>query len=293
MDPAFLPQVAEALGHATGQTFLPEARVAAGGGCINQAFLLTGRDGRRFFIKHNAASQLPMFEAEADGLAALAATGALTVPAPIAWGVAGGQAWLALEALTLSGSGDAAALGRGLAALHRCTGTRFGWHRDNVIGATPQPNTPRADWIEFWRRERLGHQLALARQDGASRRLLDKGERLMADLPAFFKDYTPVPSLIHGDLWGGNHAYQDGCPVIFDPAVYHGDREADLAMTELFGGYPPRFYQAYREAWPVHPGYSLRRSLYNLYHVLNHHHLFGGGYAAQAEQMMDGLLRAT
>ena len=145
--------------------------------------------------------------------------------------------------------------------------------------------------MEFYRRERLGFQLALAAQHGYRGQLQALGEQLLALLPAFFSTYRPVASLLHGDLWGGNHAATaDGEPVIFDPAVYYGDREADLAMTELFGGFGEGFYRAYRVAWPLDPGYPVRKHLYNLYHVLNHLNLFGGGYATQAERLMRGLL---
>jgi fructosamine-3-kinase len=179
-----------------------------------------------------------------------------------------------------------------LAALHRIEGNRFGWWRGNHIGATPQPNDPSPDWPDFWRQRRLGFQLDLAARQGHRGRLQGLGERLLERLPALL-DHRPRPSLLHGDLWGGNLAYDpDGRPVVFDPAVYHGDREADLAMTELFGGFPSRFYAAYQAAWPLDPAYRVRKVLYNLYHVLNHLNLFGGGYLTQAEGMMQRLLAA-
>jgi fructosamine-3-kinase len=132
--------------------------------------------------------------------------------------------------------------------------------------------------------------LALAAQRGATS-LVRHGEQLRARLPAFFSDYRPAPALLHGDLWSGNFsALSDGTPVVFDPASYYGDREADLAMTELFGGFDQDFYAAYRAAWPPDPGYAVRKSLYNLYHVLNHDQLFGGGYGRQAGQMIARLL---
>jgi len=146
-------------------------------------------------------------------------------------------------------------------------------------------------WVDFWRERRLGFQLKLASQNGYGSMLQRDGETLMARLGDFFADYRPVPSLLHGDLWGGNHGFlADGTPVIFDPAVYCGDREADLAMSELFGGFAPGFYAAYREAWPLDAGYAVRRTLYNLYHILNHANMFGGGYVAQAQRMMAQLL---
>ncbi len=169
--------------------------------------------------------------------------------------------------------------------------TQFGFPCDNFIGTTPQPNAWTDDWITFWRDQRLGFQLQLAAKNGHGGQLQRLGEKLLDVLPAFFDGYTPQPSLLHGDLWGGNHAYlTDGTPTIFDPAAYYGDRECDLAMTELFGGYPADFYAAYRAAWPLDAGYAGRRDLYNLYHILNHANLFGGGYVRQAEQMMRVLL---
>ena len=174
--------------------------------------------------------------------------------------------------------------------MHRTTRAEFGWVRDNTIGATPQPNTPDPDWVRFWARQRLGFQLALAARNGHGGALQRLGETLLGRLPDLL-DHAPAPSLLHGDLWGGNLGYmRDGEPVIYDPAVYYGDREADLAMTELFGGFGGDFYAAYREAWPLDPGYASRRDLYNLYHVLNHLNLFGGGYLGQALNLLGRLL---
>ncbi len=282
--------IATAIAQATGKPFTPVAERRASGGCINAARILVGADGRRFFVKLNHASRLEMFEAEAEGLRAILATATLRAPKPIASGHSGDTAWLVLEYLELSPRGDAAMLGRLLAAMHRHTWDRYGWHRDNTIGSTLQINTPATDWLEFLRQHRLGYQLTLAARQGAPHRLLDRGERLLSELAGLFASYHPLPSLLHGDLWGGNYAYAAGVPVIFDPAVYYGDREADLAMTELFGGFPDDFYAAYREAWPLDAGYHARKDLYNLYHVLNHFNLFGGGYLNQAERLIERLL---
>jgi fructosamine-3-kinase len=203
---------------------------------------------------------------------------------------AAGHAFLVLEFLPLGGRGDPAELGRGLAAMHRRTAPEPGWWRDNTIGSTPQPNESAGGWAAFWRERRLGFQLDLVRRNGYGR-LADRGERLRERVGALLEGHRPEASLLHGDLWSGNYGYtRDGAPVIFDPAVYYGDREADLAMTELFGGFPGAFYRAYREAWPLPPGYELRRDLYNLYHVLNHVNLFGGGYAGQAQRLVERLL---
>ena len=171
---------------------------------------------------------------------------------------------------------------------------RFGWPRDNTIGTTPQVNAWGDDWAEFFRDRRIAPQLALAARNGHGGALQRDGERLLAAIPALLAGHAPAPSLLHGDLWSGNAAcLATGEPVIFDPAVYYGDREADLAMTELFGGFGADFYAAYRDAWPLPDGYERRRTLYNLYHVLNHLNLFGGGYGAQAETMIARLLAET
>ena len=234
-----------------------------------------------------------MFAAEAAGLEEIGRTRAVRVPRPVCHGVCPTASWIALELLDLQSPGERSmrALGRNLARLHRVTAARYGWQRDNTIGSTPQINTPSADWIAFWRERRLRFQLGLALATGRHGRLIADGERLLEKLPAFFAGYAPAPSLLHGDLWSGNAgATVEGEPVIYDPAVYYGDREADLAMTELFGGFPQSFYAAYRAEYPLDAGYATRKHLYNLYHVLNHLNLFGGGYGAQAERMIERLL---
>ena len=286
----FAAAIADAIGAATGAPFAAGAPRPIGGGDIHQAFSVS--DGmRRYFVKANRAGRLPMFEAETGALHALIASRSVRAPQPVCSGTAAGQAFLVLEYLDLRGNGDAALLGAQLAQLHRTPQPRFGWAHDNWIGSTPQPNGWQNDWIAFWRDRRLGHQLRLAAQNGYGGALQQDGEALLSRLDAFFDGYAPVPSMLHGDLWGGNHGYlADGMPAIFDPATYVGDRECDLAMSELFGGFAPEFYAAYREAWPLDAGYAIRKTLYNLYHILTHANMFGGGYAAQAQRMMAQLL---
>jgi fructosamine-3-kinase len=255
-------------------------------------------EAARRFCKTGPATDLPRFEAEIDGLAALRAAGCVRVPAAHGAGVdAQGQAWLEVEHLELDSLDRAsgALLGTQLAELHRRTGQEaeaaYGWPRDNFIGATPQSNQSHRTWAGFFAAERLRPQLAMASGNGMERTLRDQGERIAENLGAFFLDYRPLPSLLHGDLWSGNAgALPDGTPVIFDPAVHRGDREADLAMSELFGGFPESFYAAYRLAWPLDPGYETRKTLYNLYHVLNHFNMFGGGYLGQARRMIQKLV---
>jgi len=277
----------------TTESFDIAEMAALGGGCINSAYRLIDKKGEQLFLKLNRAALADMFEAESAGLAELRRPAAIRVPAPICTGQYGEHAWLVTEHIRFASpcAGSEARLGEELAALHRFTGERFGWHRDNTIGSTPQPNAPAADWVGFWRRQRLGFQLRLAAGNGYGGRLQTLGERLLADLDGLFAGYQPAPSLLHGDLWGGNVAFDEsGAPVIFDPAVYYGDRETDIAMTSLFGGFGRDFYAAYKAHWPLDAGFAVRKSLYNLYHILNHANLFGGGYARQAEGMMEGLL---
>jgi fructosamine-3-kinase len=186
---------------------------------------------------------------------------------------------------------DAATLGAGLAALHRHTAALHGWHRDNSIGQTPQRNPQTDDWVAFFRAHRLQFQLELAAQNGYAGELQDRGKQLAERLGDFFEGYDPAPSLVHGDLWAGNWGVADGVPVIFDPAVYYGDRETDIAMTQLFGGFGDVFYREYALAWPLAPGSAERIELYQLYHVLNHLNLFGSGYLNQALAILRRLTR--
>lgn len=262
------------------------------GGDINAAYRLQAEE-RSFFVKLNSPDRLPMFEAEAAGLEALAQARSIRVPKLIACGKTSEHAFLVLEYIALNNldSRSEQLLGQQLAQLHRQKQPYFGWHRDNTIGSTTQINGRYDDWLAFWTEQRLGHQLTLAAAKGYGGRLQTLGEKLCADLKPLFSGYRPQPALVHGDLWGGNAAADDqGNPVIYDPACYFGDRETDLAMTELFGGFSPVFYQAYQAVYPLEPGYAERKTLYNLYHILNHLNLFGRSYLHQAETMIDKLL---
>jgi fructosamine-3-kinase len=276
----------------TGIPFAVNKAFPVGGGCINEAHLVEG-NGLQFFVKLNKGGSWTMFEAEAEGLVEIQASNTLRVPSPICSGKNESRSWLVLEYIKM-GSGSeagAAALGSGLAAMHKRISQTFGWKRENTIGATPQTNMLSSDWLQFWREHRLGYQLELARANGHNGTLQALGEQLMAHLHAFFSGRQPAASLLHGDLWSGNYSFDAlGQPVVFDPAIYYGDRETDIAMTELFGGFSAAFYAAYQEAYPLDPGYNVRKMLYNLYHILNHLNLFGGGYRRQAEQMMSRLL---
>ena len=282
--------IAADIAAATGQQSALRQQGAVGGGCINQAQRVRFGD-TEYFVKLNTARQLDMFMAEFEGLNELRQCTTLHIPVPLCCGRDAQTAWLVMENLSLGGRGDPVTLAEGLAAMHRISSDRYGWFRDNTIGSTPQDNTRSGDWVGFWQVRRLQFQLDLAARKGASGRLQSQGERLLQELPVLFDSYLPVASLLHGDLWSGNYAYlQSGEPTLFDPAVYYGDREADLAMTELFGGFDADFYSAYNNAWPLDRGYRTRKTLYNLYHILNHFNMFGGGYLGQAQGMMDSLL---
>jgi len=262
------------------------------GGDINAAYRLQAAN-RSFFVKLNSPDRLAMFEAEAAGLEAITHSQTIRVPKLIVCGKTADHAFLVLEYVVLNKLDNRSEqlLGQQLAQLHMQKQDYFGWHRDNTIGSTAQVNGRYRDWISFWQQQRLGHQLTLAAANGYGGRLQALGEKLCADLEPLFSGYQPQPALVHGDLWGGNAAADElGNPVIYDPACYFGDRETDLAMTELFGGFSPVFYQVYQAVYPLAPGYARRKTLYNLYHILNHLNLFGRGYLHQAESMIDKLL---
>ncbi|MCP4472315.1 MAG: fructosamine kinase family protein [Gammaproteobacteria bacterium] len=260
------------------------------GGNINRAFRLEF-GAARFFVKLNRIERLSMFVAEEAGLAAIRRSRTIRVPEVYLTGDEGDHACIVMEHIDLAGAPDRDLLARQLAAMHGCFHDRFGFDCDNTIGSTPQINAFTDDWIEFWRQHRLGYQLRLARQNGCDSRLIDSGNRLAENLAPLFDGYRPRPSLLHGDLWSGNQGADDaGNPVIFDPACYFGDHQADLAMMELFGHPGERFFAVYHEHFPIDDGYPLRRDLYNLYHLLNHANLFGGSYAAQSQRLIDHLL---
>jgi fructosamine-3-kinase len=252
-------------------------------------------DGARVFVKAGDPEQMRRFKAEARGLEALAATDTIRVPEVLLVGGEGRHTYLVLEHFDLVPGTQAsfARMGQQLAQLHRKTASRFGFERDNYIGLTPQANATDAAWPAFFRERRLEPQLKQISTSAAAGMWVEGGLRVAEAIPLYFPGYAPQPSLLHGDLWSGNAAQtDDGTPVIFDPACYYGDRETDLAMAELFGGFPASFHAAYRAAWPLDPGYETRKPLYNLYHILNHFNLFGSAYLGQAQRMIEGLLKA-
>jgi len=255
--------------------------------------------GHKYFVKTCRKTEKDMLRAEYLGVKEMAETQTIRVPTPIAFGETpdGRTSFVLMEYLSMtstSGNDLARQMGRQLAQMHRHTSPKgFGFSIDNTIGATPQPNTPWMEhWADFWDRNRLGPMLKLTNDCGLSSSEVDA---LRTKTRALLS-HNPKPSLLHGDLWGGNKGYatfgEDRHPVIFDPATYYGDREADLAMTELFGGFSSEFYQGYNEEWPIlHEGYKQRKVVYNLYHIMNHYVLFGGGYLSQARSMIQQIIR--
>lgn len=256
------------------------------GGDINRSYVLRAPNSA-YFVKTNALSHAEILDAEAVSLRILKrATEALHVPQPITTGKTADCAYLVLDFITMQSQGDGRQLAQGLVQLHQQVSPNglFGWNHDNFIGTSPQSNQWHADWPTFWWEERMQPQLDMAYRAGHAAALQPLARQLEARLDDVWANHAPEPSLLHGDLWGGNASFlTTGKPVIYDPASYYGDRETDIAMTELFGGFTPEFYDEYNKLWPLAEGYEKRKKLYNLYHLLNHLNLFGAGYLAQCK----------
>ncbi len=283
--------IAEHIWQVTGQKLINPSPQSVGGGSINQAYLLSDRlSTDNFFVKINMSVRVGMFEAEAIALEQIFNTQTIRVPKPICWGTSDNSAYIVMEWIEFGKHKNWQELGKQLAAMHRISNSLgFGWQQQNTIGSTPQINTWTDGWLEFFIEHRLVYQLKLAKQRGFSPNISE--DRLIESVPKFFKNYSPIASMVHGDLWSGNVDFsQTGEPVIYDPALYFGDREVDLAMTELFGRFPSAFYQSYHQAFPIDSGYKLRQPLYNLYHILNHFNLFGGSYGLQANRMIEAII---
>lgn len=283
-------EIAQAIAQATGKEFTVADLRGVGGGCINQGYRVKGKEAK-YFVKLNQSDRVEMFAAEALGLKQMYATQTISVPQPICWGTAGDRSYIVLEWFDLAGGNKDSwqQMGRQLATMHRQgTSSSFGWEMNNTIGSTPQINTPMENWADFFAEQRIGYQLKLAQRRGGN---FPSRDRIVNAIRDRLGDRNPTSSLLHGDLWSGNAAIRaDGAPVILDPATYYGDRETDLAMTELFGGFPSAFYRGYNETWELDKGYPKRKSIYNLYHVLNHFNLFGGGYGSQAKRIIEGII---
>lgn len=264
------------------------------GGDTHQAYQLHTPD-KNYFLKCAPKHHLPILQAEHHNLTAIQNSYTITCPTPYVTGTDNSTAWLLMEFISLTQQGDDAQRGRDLAFMHHQIHSKpqpFGWFEDNFIGQNRQSNQWSSDWVHFYGQHRLQPQLEMSQLNGAPKSLYQKGIQLIERLPFWFQTYQPKASLLHGDLWSGNSAFNsEGEPVFFDPACYYGDRETDLAMSELFGGFSQHFYSGYQEIFPLDSGYPSRKKLYQLYHILNHFNLFGGAYLQQAEQYIQQLLQ--
>lgn len=283
-----LPQsLRDALASALSTTLL--GATALSGGMINHAARVDTRDGA-VFVKWNAQPLPGLFAAEAAGLRTLQATRTLRVPRVVAMDDSAERAFLALEYIEVAAPRDHAAFTRrfaeGLAALHRSTGSSYGFEQDNYIGSLPQSNASHRTWPQFYRECRLLPQLAIARRLS---RLPAQRERLLMhvveNLESLLAGLDARPVLLHGDLWSGNFLTAGDEPAIIDPAVYYGEREVELAFVELFGGFPPGFVAAYDTAYPLDSGYTRRRPLHQLYPLLVHLNHFGEPYGADVDRI--------
>jgi protein-ribulosamine 3-kinase len=256
------------------------------GGCINNAYRLITESGKKYLIKINDGAPSDMFEKEAHGLNELQKAAALRLPEV---GIFSSD-YLVTEYIESGKKSESffRDFGRHFADLHKYKGTSFGFYEDNYIGSTPQKNLPEdkenKNWTEFYLNKRLLFQLELCEKNGyAAAELRDSFRKLENKIEDIIGGSEEEPSLLHGDLWSGNYMVDEkGNACIIDPAVYYGHREADLAMTKLFGGYPEEFYKSYNENYPLKEGWHYRENIYKLYHVLNHLNLFGMGYYSHA-----------
>ncbi|MEE9258989.1 MAG: fructosamine kinase family protein [Nitrospinaceae bacterium] len=260
-----------------------------GGGCINETQVLILSNGERVFLKYNSNPPKNFFRTEARGLRLLgSAKDGPKVPQPLGEDPAPDARFILMEYVESASPGKVfdVRFAEALANLHRTTDGEHGLDHDNFIGKTEQKNTREKDGVVFFRDRRLRFQQELARKTGKLPSSTDRKLDTLCDKLENLLDVTrEKPALMHGDLWSGNHfCGPGGAPCIVDPAVYYGLREADLAMTELFGRLPQTFYDAYHRAFPMNPGYEERKQIFNLYHLLNHLNLFGRSYLSSVEQ---------
>lgn len=264
-----------------------------GGGCIADSKIIETKSGKRFFLKTRSGAP-GMFQKEAHGLKELAKANAIRVPEVIL----ADEGFLLLEYIEPGTKTNEffVEFGKSFARMHKFTAAEFGFFEDNYIGATAQYNVAVAqekmDWATFYFEKRLKPQIELAEQKGYASTALSEGIRKLKNkLPKILKGSEEAPTLLHGDLWGGNYMCDvAGKAVLIDPAVYYGHREADLAMTKMFGGFTADFYMAYNEAFPLKDGWQYRENIYLLYHYLNHLNLFGRGYYSNCIHLVNSYL---
>jgi len=289
-NPAFWTHIAENISEVTNIPFRIKNKQTVHGGCINQAFHIQDNE-QNYFVKVNDRSSLDNFHSEVTALSAIQKTNSIKVPKIMGSGSFENFSFLILEYLHLKNRGSIRDFAIALASLHKNQSKMFGFHQNNYIGATKQINSSMHDWAEFFLQNRIGYQLELLESKYDIRALRNNEKLLKEKIEYLFKNHSPAPSLLHGDLWQGNYSFdRDGTPVIFDPASYYGDHEAELAMLELFGSPGKAFFDTYQEYYPINKGYQQRKKLYNLYHILNHANLFGASYLAQANDMIEHLV---
>ncbi len=268
----------------TGEQIISSSSI--GGGCISDAQRVETESGEIFLLKINTVHSGDMFKKEANGLIELGKSKAIRVPEVIM----SEESFILLEFINSGGKAKNffSDFGENFAKLHKYTADTFGFYEDNYIGSTEQKNIPeeeeKQNWVNFYWNKRLLFQFKLAEKNGYSTEELSKGiSKLENKIEDILKGSENTPSLLHGDLWSGNYmSDENGNACLIDPAVYYGNREADLAMTKLFGGFDSNFYSSYNENFPLPEGYKYRENIYKLYHVLNHLNLFGRGYYSQA-----------
>ncbi len=293
MDNLFQKHIERSISNALNEKITIVSSIPISGGNINQAYCLETAH-KKYFIKTHHKKYYGMFCSEVASLQAIAETDCICVPKVICVGEFDQQSFLVLEYLQLTPRGDMALFARKLANLHLKTQPEFGFENHNFIGTTPQKNSWTKSWTDFFSKERISFQLELLKQKNLNRKTVKKFDMLQRKLPEFFKNYQPIPALLHGDLWQGNYAFDvEGKPIVYDPASYYGDHEADLAMLELFGQPGAEFFQRYSQIFPIDSGYFYRKPLYNLYHIMNHANLFGGSYFQQLENRVDDLLEIS
>lgn len=260
------------------------------GGDINEVYRISD-ENHHFFIKINERERYDLFIQEAFSLTALARPGQLSLPKVITHGTTKENAFLVMDYLPHMDEGEQnwILLGQQLAAHHRHThDNHYGWDNENYIGRTVQSNKWQRNWSRFFAEQRIGLQLQLLAEQGHSLGTIDN---IVEDCAMMLQHHQPQPSMVHGDLWRGNVGFSNSTPYLFDPAAYFGDREVDIAMTELFSGFPAEFYDSYQATNPLPDDYQERKQLYNLYHVLNHANLFGGSYIGQAQAIIDNMMK--
>ena len=297
--------IAKAISEATSETFELTTKRQVSGGDINLAYIISNgisnghraineqankKPTKQYFVKINRKSNLALLETEQENLNKIRQLSTIHCPVPITLGTTLDNSFLVLsfELLTSPKNDHWYDLGVTLADMHLCSQHgQFGWHQDNYIGQTLQPNRWQTNWRTFFAEQRIGWQLQLLKEQAVSLGDIEKITTVCHDLLVHHK---VTPCLVHGDLWQGNVGFANGKPLIYDPACYFGDREVDIAMSELFGKFPAPFYQGYEHTYPLTGGYEQRKLVYNFYHLLNHLLMFGEPYLKQAQEQLELLL---